>query len=123
MAPAILGICLLLIVTADVVMSTLGVGANGPLAPRVARGTFHIIRCLPKRDWVHRICGPLVVVSIGATWIVLMCLSWTLILSWQAGSVVAQSSGVPTGILEKAIYAGHLLSTLGGGTYVSNGPL
>ena len=86
MISAILGICLLLVVTADVVMSTLGVGANGPLAPRVARGTFCLIRCLPKQDWVHRVCGPLVVVSIGAAWIILMCLSWTLILSGQAGS-------------------------------------
>ena len=86
MISAILGICLLLVVTADVVMSTLGVGANGPLAPRVARGTFCLICCLPKQNWVHRVCGPLVVVSIGAAWIILMCLSWTLILSGQAGS-------------------------------------
>jgi len=123
MISAILGICLLLIVTADVVMSTLGVGANGPLAPRVARGTFCLICCLPKQNWVHRVCGPLVVVSIGAAWIILMCLSWTLILSGQAGSVVSQSSGAPAGVLEKAIYAGHLLSTLGGGTYESSGAL
>ncbi|HBR36166.1 MAG TPA: hypothetical protein DD939_02570 [Sulfitobacter pontiacus] len=123
MISAILGICLLLVVTADVVMSTLGVGANGPLAPRVARGTFWLIRCLPKQNWVHRVCGPLVVVSIGAAWIILMCLSWTLILSGQAGSVVSQSSGAPAGLLEKAIYAGHLLSTLGGGTYESSGAL
>tara|TARA_R110001599_G_scaffold125321_2_gene298169 strand:- start:59 stop:637 length:579 start_codon:yes stop_codon:yes gene_type:complete len=52
-----------------------------------------------------------------------MCLSWTLILSGQAGSVVSQSSGAPAGLVEKAIYAGHLLSTLGGGTYESSGAL
>ena len=115
MISAILGICLLLVVTADVVMSTLGVGANGPLAPRVTRRTFHIIRFFPKQDWVHRTCGPLVVVSIGAAWIVLMCLSWTLILSGSTGSVVSPASDAPTNIVEKAIYAGHLLSTLGGG--------
>ena len=123
MISAILGICLLLVVTADVVMSTLGVGANGPLAPGVARGTFHIIRFFPKQDWVHRTCGPLVVVSIGAAWIVLMCLSWTLILSGSTGSVVSPASDAPTNIVEKAIYAGHLLSTLGGGNYESSGLL
>jgi len=106
MISAILGICLLLVMTANVVMST-----------------FHLIRCLPKQDWVHRVCGPLVVDSIGAAWIILMCLSWTLILSGQAGSVVSQSSGAPAGLLEKAIYAGHLLSTLGGGTCESSGAL
>jgi len=54
MISAIFGICLLLVVTADVVMSTLGVGANGPLAPRVARGTFHIIRLFPRQDRLSR---------------------------------------------------------------------
>ena len=123
MISATFGICLLLVVTADVVMSTLGVGANGPLAPRVARGTFHIIRFFPRQDWVHRTCGPLVVVSIGAAWIVLMCLSWALILSGSTGSVVSPASSAPTNIVEKAIYAGHLLSTLGGGNYESSGLL
>ena len=123
MISAIFGICLLLIVTADVVMSTLGVGANGPLAPRVARGTFHIIRFFPKQDWVHRTCGPLVVVSIGAAWIVLICLSWTLILSGSTGSVVSPASDAPTNMVEKAIYAGHLLSTPGGGNCESSGLL
>jgi len=43
-----------------------------------------------------------------------MCLSWTLILSGQAGLIVLQSSGAPAGLLRKPTYSAYLLSTLAG---------
>jgi len=48
-----------------------------------------------------------------------MCLSWTLILSGKAGSIVLQSSGAPAGLLKKPtysvyFYSVYLLSTLAG---------
>ena len=112
---ATVGALLLAVVLWDILMSALGAGSAGPLAPRIAHGAFRLIRQLPDRDHVHRICGPLVTASIGAGWIVLMCVAWSLILSGAPEAVVTGAEGTPAGTLGRVSYAGHLLSTLGGG--------
>lgn len=115
MVAAFSGGLLLCLVIWDILMSALGTGSSGPIAPRVARTMFGALRKLPESGAVHRSCGPIVTAAIGAVWIVLMCLGWTLVFSATQAAVVQSSTNQPAGMLGRITYAGHLLSTLGGG--------
>ncbi|WP_010138856.1 hypothetical protein [Oceanicola sp. S124] len=67
-----LGAALPCVVLCDILMSALGTGSAGPVAPRGAWAMFSLLRALPERPFVHRICGPVVTAVVGAAWIVLM---------------------------------------------------
>ncbi|WP_226898624.1 hypothetical protein [Mangrovicoccus algicola] len=112
---SILGGGILVIVMYDILMSALGTGSSGPLAPRIAAGVFRAIGCLPDRPLIHRACGPLVMASIGACWIALLCLGWTVIFCTGETAIVASSDGQPAGPAGRLSFVGHLFSTLGGG--------
>ncbi|MFW2586946.1 hypothetical protein [Sagittula sp. SSi028] len=120
---ALVGVVLLGFVAVDIILSSLGAGAKGPLAPRVAQSVFAVTKLLPDRPVVHRICGPAVMVGVGGVWVVAMCASWTMILMADDSAVLQQSDQSPASLAGRAIFAGHLLSTLGGGQHQTGSEL
>lgn len=111
----LLGAAIVLVTFWDIMMSALGAGTAGPLAPRMARAMFAAMRPFAHHRFAHRICGPLSISSVGAMWIALLLLGWSLVFASAPGAVVETADKTATGPLGRIAFVGHLLGTLGGG--------
>ncbi|UWQ60975.1 hypothetical protein K3722_21280 (plasmid) [Leisingera caerulea] len=116
MGLAILGICTLLVVITDFLLTTVAITDRKLPSRWISRGSWQALRrLLPHTSGGRTVIGPLVMSSIGAFWIVSTALSWLLIFQASQYAVVYSDTGQPAGWLMDLGYVGEALSTLGGG--------
>ncbi|UWQ64804.1 hypothetical protein K3723_19185 (plasmid) [Leisingera caerulea] len=116
MALAFLGICTLLVVITDFLLTTVAITDRKLPSRWISRGSWQALRrFLPHTAGGRTVIGPLVMSSIGAFWIVSTALSWLLIFQASQYAVVYSDTGQPAGWLMDLGYVGEALSTLGGG--------
>lgn len=116
----ILGIAVLCVTFVDLLVVSLGANGLSIASDRIARLVWRGLSGRLRKGGVtlHRITGPLVMISAAAFWIFGSSLGWALIFTAAEGAVVATPAAPPdagTGFWSDWAYAGHMLSTLGGG--------
>ncbi|OWY04339.1 MULTISPECIES: hypothetical protein [Thioclava] len=111
----LLGAALVAISLWDILLCALGAGQSGALSRAVARFGFARMRTIGHTRIAHRICGPVTMAWLGAVWIAAVAFGWSLIF-FAASRSLETTKGLPAASFADSLsYAGHLLSTLGGG--------
>lgn len=119
MGLAILGICALLVVFADFLLTTVAITDRKLPSRWVSRATWQVLRrVLPHSAGGRTVIGPLAMSSIAAFWISGTAIAWFLIFQASPTSVVNSDTKQPAGWLMDLSYVGEALSTLGGGNSV-----
>ena len=111
----LLGLICLIIVMADFLMTTVGTNDTSPIAMRIGKLAFRLVRRLPETDLKHKVIGPLVVATAATWWILGVNLSWAMIFMGVPDSLVEQKTGRTADAVGYISHVGHLLSTVGGG--------
>ncbi|KKD35121.1 potassium channel family protein [Limnoraphis robusta] len=120
----VFGIFILLIVTLDVLITTLTVGGGGPLTSRLSARIWAIALKLHRHHSNHRILGTIglsLLVFMTLLWFALTWLAWTLVFVSGEGAVVTSSNLIPATFWERVYFVGYTLSTLGQGNYQPQG--
>lgn len=102
--PSLVGLGLVGLVVLDVTVTVLSVSSGpGPVTRRVSSGAWRAFRGLHAESrqrwpalrvhWLLRIAGPLIVLLVLLTWIVLMILGWGLVFG-QEGSLLADGEAL-----------------------------
>lgn len=120
---AVLGICALLAVFADFLLTTVAITDRKLPSRRVSRAAWQVLRrILPHSAGGRTVIGPLVLSSIAAFWISGTAFAWLLIFQGSETSVVLSGSRQPAGWLMDLGFVGESLSTLGGGNSKPGSP-
>ncbi|WP_078545959.1 hypothetical protein [Thioclava sp. F36-6] len=110
-----LGTAIVAISLWDILLCALGAGQSGAISLAVARFGFKRIRSFGQTRLAHRICGPVTMAWLGGVWIIMVAFGWSLIF-FAASRSLETTKGLPAASFGDSLsYAGHLLSTLGGG--------
>lgn len=118
------GLMLLILVVIDIVWTTIWVeGGAGPVSRLIMKGHYQWIQFVHER-WAKlaKISGPLMLITILTTWILLLWLAWCLILYAIPGGITSRGDTV-TNLLDYFFHTGNILFTLGSGDYVVNSQL
>ena len=116
----VLGIAVLSVTFLDLLLVSLGANGLSIASDRIARLVWRGLSGRLRRGGptLHRVTGPIVMIAAAAFWVFGSSLGWTLIFFASEASVVASPAAPPdagTGFWSDWAYAGHMLSTLGGG--------
>lgn len=120
----VLGLLFLLVVTVDVLLTTLTVGGGGPLTSRVSKGLWEIALRIHRQHSNHRLLlmtGWIIVVGTPILWFILTWLGWVLLFNATEFAVVKSTTQQPAGIAERVYFVGYTISTLGLGDYKPQG--
>ncbi|MBQ4827491.1 hypothetical protein J4729_23560 [Leisingera sp. HS039] len=113
---ALLGICGLISVCGDFLLTTVGITGRRLPSRRVARAAWQILKRVLRHVPGGRILiGPLVMSSIAGFWIAGTALSWLLIFQASDTSVLVTDTRQPAGWVMDLGFIGEALSTLGAG--------
>ena len=69
------------------------------------------------RPRLRELAGPVIIVTVFATWVLLTWIAWTVIFVSDRSAVLEAVSGQPANFWERVYYVGFTLSTLGVGDY------
>lgn len=122
----LLGICLLLLATVDVLVTTLTVKGGGPLTTWISACIWR--RSLQIHQWKpnHRLLvmtGRTILVGLPVLWFSLTWLGWTLIFSAVETAVMNTQTDIPASFTERIYFTGYTLSTLGLGDFEPKGAI
>jgi|GEM_PF-5197399 len=119
------GILLWLIVTVDVIATTISIAGHGPASRLLAQGVWRMVcRGLlrPARPLAAVLSGPLVLTTVVGFWVAGTWGAWTLIFLSDDSAVVDSATKAPAGLAQTLAYAGSKLSTLGSGLAEAGSP-
>ncbi|MDD9207696.1 potassium channel family protein [Georgenia sp. 10Sc9-8] len=114
---------LLALLTVDVVLTTLGAGVrSGPVTGRLTRGLWRLLLVPWRRRGstaAIQHAGPVLLIVVVLTWVVLLWLAWTLV--FLAGDPAVQDATTGTGAdtAEVVYFVGFTVFTLGVGDYAA----
>ncbi|MFP4121119.1 ion channel [Coleofasciculus sp.] len=117
------GLLILIVVSIDVLITTLTVGGGGPLTSRISAWLWKIALTIHRWRSHHRllvVTGWIVLVSVAVLWFVLTWMGWTLLFSADETAVVTPKK-LPATTLERIYFVGYTISTLGMGSYSPQG--
>ncbi len=121
----ILGAAVVLITGLDIFLTILYARSDtGLISPMINRAVWHIFRRTAltfknHRDRILSFCGPTLMVTIFALWVLLFITGFALIIWPQMGNQVTAGSGpTPTDFWSAFYYSGYSFSTLGTGDLV-----
>lgn len=118
---AILGICILIFISLDILWTTLLIAGGGPLTNKVISGVWAVFLTLNQKSGKHRILpyGGVVVILVNLVcWVGLTYLGWVLIFCSHDQAVLESQSKLPADLVSRIYFAGYTLITLGIGDYV-----
>lgn len=113
----ILGFGLTLLVTVDLIWTTLWIdGGAGPLSDNLTSLLWKILRKINNKLLLN-ISGPLILIAILLSWFLIVWLGVTLIFAANPESIVNPSTGDPVSWIERIYFSGFTIFTLGIGDY------
>ncbi|MGF1494677.1 MAG: ion channel [Microcoleaceae cyanobacterium] len=120
----IVGCCILLAATFDIVLTILTVGGGGPITSWVSERIWGGVLRIHQIKRSHRllsVTGLLLLVGVAAVWFFLSWVGWILIFNATTSAVVNASTKQPANVWERLYFVGYTLSTLGMGDYQPQG--
>ena len=121
-ALALGGAALIALVLIDVTWTTVAAGSGaGPFTKRSSRMLWRAALAIHRRTGGHTFlsaAGTVIVAAALMTWIALLLVGWTLIFSSTDGAVRTASTGVPADFIDRVLYVGYTVLTLGLGNFV-----
>lgn len=114
----VLGIVIVVVVTIDFLLTTIGAAGQAVFSKRLCKGVFFAYREVASRHqaaWYHKGSGPLVMAVLSLTWIASLAFGWALIYLGIPDAIGTSEGQPPAGFWLSVAHSGHLLSTLGGG--------
>ena len=115
----VLGVAVLVVVTTDFLLTTIGSAGRFTVSDRIGRATFGGLRALSRLGGARvltEVSGAVVLVAVAGFWILGAWLGWTMIYASVPGSLQMEAKGVEPSWFDHGAHVGHLLSTLGGAT-------
>lgn len=120
------GVALLVLVSLDVLATTLTIGTRaGPFTRRVLGVAWRVLLRVHRRDGGGRLlsmAGVGLLVGTVLIWVTLVWLGWSLIFL-GGGATVVSSGGAPAGVADTVYYVGFTIFTLGVGDFVAATPM
>lgn len=123
---AVLGILLLVLVSIDILWTTLLIAGGGPVTNLIVSFLWGIFLYFHKKTKVHKLLsyGGLVVIIVNLlVWVGLTYLSWVLIFSSNEQAILLGETKAPADLGSRIYYVGYTLITLGVGDYVAGSDL
>lgn len=120
-----LGLCILLIITFDLIRTALSVSGPGFLSRRISKTIWRGLLMTSDYSGTKRILemgGAIILVSIIFSWLLLIWLSSSLLFISQPDSLMNVETNTSASISSKIFYTGYTLSTLGLGDMEPDGP-
>ncbi|MDY6804569.1 MAG: ion channel [Cyanobacteriota bacterium] len=120
----ILGIVLLILITSDVLITTLSLGVGGPITSRFSAGVWYLALRIHRKYPSHKtlsLVGWLLLILIAVMWYLLAWFAWTVVFSSFPGAIIEASTYRPASFLQRFAYTGNTISTLGRGDYAPQG--
>lgn len=118
---AILGICILIFISLDILWTTLLIAGGGPLTNKVISGVWSVFLTLNKKSGKHRVLpyGGVVIILVNLVcWVGITYLGWVLIFCSHDQAVLESQSKLPADLVSRIYFTGYTLITLGIGDYV-----
>jgi hypothetical protein len=119
---ALAGVALLLVLSFDVIVTTLMLRSSGPLSGPATRLVWRMLGRLRsgKRggELVAQLSGPAVVVAMFCSWGVLLWAGWGLVFMADEQAVVSSPGGQSATPLQRFYFAGTCFTTVGIGDFV-----
>lgn len=115
-----LGVAILLLITIDMLQSTLGYG-NGPLVDRVSGALSRLMAYVGCQFDSRRVLASVGFIYIATSfliWISLLWIGWLLVFCGSETAVVEAATGQPADLASRVYFAGYTISTLGVGDYL-----
>lgn len=112
------GILLLILVTIDLLSTILLMDGGGKISNFISKGIWKILYLLSNKNARSPLlskAGLLIIISLFATWIFLIWMSFSLIYLSDRGSVVDTSTEAITNAIGKIYFVGYTISSLGNG--------
>ena len=116
----ILGFVLLIVVSSDVLVTTLTVRGGGFLTNRFSAWLWHCATKLHHRNTNHRLlagAGLLLILGMALIWYFCTWVAWSLIFCSFDNAIVNSSDGNPTSIWGRIYFVAYTITTLGRGDY------
>lgn len=106
------GVVLVAVALYDLLATTVAVSlGTGPVTHRLAQQVWRGFLALYERRPSHRLLawgGPVILVVVVLTWLVLLVAGWSLVVSWP-GALVTGETGTAPSALERVLVAGSLV--------------
>lgn len=121
----VFGLLILIVVSIDVLITTLTVGGGSPLTSRISAWLWRIALQIHRWHSNHRlllVTGWLILVTVAVLWFALTWVGWTLIFSADQTAVVTPKK-LPATTLERIYFVGYTIATLGMGSYNPQGAI
>lgn len=115
------GIVTLVATVIDVVWTTVAAGSGaGPLTGRMSRVLWRVALRADRATTasVLKPAGVLIVLTVLGSWILSMLVGWTLIFSATDGAVRDATTGTPGDLVDRVLFVGYTVLTLGLGNLV-----
>lgn len=121
----LLGAAALLLAIFDALETTLGTGGAGPVSGAISRGVWAAAVALHRKRPSHRMLsrtGPALLVTVVATWILLLWLGYFCLFSIAPQDIVHAQTQQPAEAIARLYFTGFTIFTLGIGDIIpSNG--
>jgi len=115
------GLVVLAMTVVDVVWTTVAAGSGaGPLTGRLSRMLWRAALRVDRSTQVSVLtpAGVLIVVTILGAWIFMILAGWLLVFAASDGAVRHATTGVPGDLLDRILFVGYTVLTLGLGNFV-----
>lgn len=112
------GIILLIAITVDITSTILLMNGGGIISNLVSKGLWKILFNLSNKNAKSPLlskAGLLIMISLFASWILLIWMSFSLIYLYDTGSVVDTATEVNANSVGKIYFVGYTISSLGNG--------
>jgi len=120
----VLGALILILLTIDILVTTLTLGGGGLLTSRLSSWLWRLALQVHRWRSHHRLLtltGWTILVGIALLWYACCWVGWTFVFSAYDSSVVNASTKQPASLWEIIYFTGYTLSTLGMGDYQPQG--
>ena len=121
-----LGTSLLILVTLDILVTTLTMRGGGILTSRLSTWIWQIALRIHYRHKNHKlllVTSWAILMSIALSWYFLFWIGWSLVfISSDSAVVKGPENNTPAGIWERIYFVGYTISTLGLGKYIPSNP-
>lgn len=117
-APAAVGLLLLVAVSVDLLWTTLWIGGGaGPLTTRLSRGTWRLFNRATRSDDALSIAGPAILVLTLAAWLGGLWAGWTLVFVGGEPSLLATRDYTPAAWPDQGYFVAYAMFTMGNGDF------
>ena len=116
-----IAVALLLLVVWDAFITVLSTAGGGILTNWWTQNTWNVLLRIHRRRSIHSILGltgPAMMVGVILLWYLLLSTGWYLIFAVHSDSVIRNSTGETTNLIQKFYFVGTTLSSVGYGDYV-----